>query len=366
MTRVVLFGRAGCHLCDEAREVVRAVCDETGARLVGGRHRRPTRVQGRDLVDELGRAGPGGRGRRRAAGLLADRRRASAANPYRGGSSTSSLTGRPGRPGGGASRGSWWTRSGRDLERTPGRGSRVRRGAPARVTCPPATVARLPGYLQALRALTADRVVTTSSEELATRRGRHPGAAAQGPVVPGLLRPARRRVRRACTSPSRSRVVLGLTTQRRVVIVGIGNLGHALASYSVFAERGFAVVGLVDADPAVVGTLGRRASWCSRPTELADVVERLRRDHRHHRDPGGRRAGRVRRARRGRRRRDPHVRAARAAGARARGPAGRRRRLGAADPRVPRPPPYRDRRLSPTNGRAPEGTRPSRRGRVSP
>ena len=49
-------------------------------------------------------------------------------------------------------------------------------------------------------------------------------------------------------------VVLGLTTQRRVVIVGIGNLGHALASYSVFAERGFAVVGLVDADPAVVGT----------------------------------------------------------------------------------------------------------------
>jgi redox-sensing transcriptional repressor len=49
-------------------------------------------------------------------------------------------------------------------------------------------------------------------------------------------------------------VVLGLTTQRRVVIVGLGNLGHALASYSVFAERGFAVVGLVDADPAVVGT----------------------------------------------------------------------------------------------------------------
>src|SRR5689334_8271990 len=31
MTRVVLFGRAGCHLCDEAREVVRTVCDEVGA-----------------------------------------------------------------------------------------------------------------------------------------------------------------------------------------------------------------------------------------------------------------------------------------------------------------------------------------------
>ena len=31
MTRVVLYGRAGCHLCDEAREVVRTVCAETGA-----------------------------------------------------------------------------------------------------------------------------------------------------------------------------------------------------------------------------------------------------------------------------------------------------------------------------------------------
>lgn len=28
--RVVLYGRAGCHLCDEAREVVRAVTAETG------------------------------------------------------------------------------------------------------------------------------------------------------------------------------------------------------------------------------------------------------------------------------------------------------------------------------------------------
>lgn len=29
--RVVLYGRAGCHLCDEARELVRAVCAESGA-----------------------------------------------------------------------------------------------------------------------------------------------------------------------------------------------------------------------------------------------------------------------------------------------------------------------------------------------
>ena len=30
MTRVTLYTRAGCHLCEEAREVVRRVCDATG------------------------------------------------------------------------------------------------------------------------------------------------------------------------------------------------------------------------------------------------------------------------------------------------------------------------------------------------
>ncbi|MBF4163863.1 glutaredoxin family protein [Nocardioides acrostichi] len=30
MPRVTLYTRAGCHLCDDARAVVRAVCDELG------------------------------------------------------------------------------------------------------------------------------------------------------------------------------------------------------------------------------------------------------------------------------------------------------------------------------------------------
>lgn len=29
--RVVLYGRAGCHLCDDARALVARVCDELGA-----------------------------------------------------------------------------------------------------------------------------------------------------------------------------------------------------------------------------------------------------------------------------------------------------------------------------------------------
>jgi redox-sensing transcriptional repressor len=48
-----------------------------------------------------------------------------------------------------------------------------------------------------------------------------------------------------------------------VVIVGIGNLGHALANYSGFSSRGFRIVALLDADPERqgedVGGLGIRA-----------------------------------------------------------------------------------------------------------
>src|ERR1700693_2907241 len=46
---------------------------------------------------------------------------------------------------------------------------------------------------------------------------------------------------------------LGLTRDWPVVIVGVGNLGRALANYRGFGARGFRVVALVDADPALVG-----------------------------------------------------------------------------------------------------------------
>ncbi|MDC7122214.1 redox-sensing transcriptional repressor Rex [Cellulomonas fimi] len=120
-------------------------------------------------------------------------------------------------------------------------------------TVPPATVARLPGYLRALHALAAEGAVLTSSDELASRAG--VGSAQLRKDLSFLGSYGRRGVGYDVAHLSEQvEVVLGLTTQRRVVIVGVGNLGHALANYSGFAERGFAVVGLVDADPAVVGT----------------------------------------------------------------------------------------------------------------
>ena len=47
--------------------------------------------------------------------------------------------------------------------------------------------------------------------------------------------------------------VLGLTQDWPVVIVGVGNLGHALANYGGFSARGFRIVALVDADRRRVG-----------------------------------------------------------------------------------------------------------------
>jgi redox-sensing transcriptional repressor len=47
---------------------------------------------------------------------------------------------------------------------------------------------------------------------------------------------------------------MGLNNDWSVVIVGVGNLGRALAHYGGFGSRGFKVVALVDADQTLIGT----------------------------------------------------------------------------------------------------------------
>ena len=64
---------------------------------------------------------------------------------------------------------------------------------------------------------------------------------------------------------------LGLSEDRRVAIVGVGNLGHALAGYGGFVERGFRIVAAFDVDPHTVGQ--RVGGVLIEPLErLADVV----------------------------------------------------------------------------------------------
>jgi redox-sensing transcriptional repressor len=50
---------------------------------------------------------------------------------------------------------------------------------------------------------------------------------------------------------------LGLDRTRRMVIVGAGHLGMALAGYRGFVEPGFTFVAMFDTDPAVIGQQSR-------------------------------------------------------------------------------------------------------------
>ena len=118
---------------------------------------------------------------------------------------------------------------------------------------PEATVTRLPLYLRVLNEA-AIETSTISSEVLAARAGVNAaqvrkdlshlgsyGTRGVGYEVSYLVREINRR--------------LGLDAERRVAIVGAGNLGQALASYGGFPTRGFHVVAAFDADPAKIGSL---------------------------------------------------------------------------------------------------------------
>jgi redox-sensing transcriptional repressor len=117
---------------------------------------------------------------------------------------------------------------------------------------PEATVARLPVYLRALHTLADSGADTVSSEELAVSAGVNSaklrkdlshlgsyGTRGVGYDVAVLI--------------DQISLALGLSQRWAVALVGVGNLGHALAGYAGFASRGFRIAALLDADRARVG-----------------------------------------------------------------------------------------------------------------
>ncbi len=50
------------------------------------------------------------------------------------------------------------------------------------------------------------------------------------------------------------RLILGLDRRWAVVVVGIGRLGRAVASYPGFQSQGFDIIGRYDADPKLIGS----------------------------------------------------------------------------------------------------------------
>ncbi len=117
---------------------------------------------------------------------------------------------------------------------------------------PDIIIGRLPIYLRALQRMAEKGMKTTSSQEL----GEHVGiSAAQirkdisqfgefgkqgtGYSIPFLI--------------DKLRDILKVNRMWDVVIVGAGDMGHALARYSGFANRGFRVCMIFDADRTKIG-----------------------------------------------------------------------------------------------------------------
>ncbi|MDQ3628667.1 MAG: redox-sensing transcriptional repressor Rex [Actinomycetota bacterium] len=117
---------------------------------------------------------------------------------------------------------------------------------------PEATVARLPVYLRALTASYDRGVSVASSQELATAAGVNSAKLRKDLSYLGSYgtRGVGYDVEYLRYQISRE---LGLTQDWAVVIVGIGNLGQALANYAGFSTRGFRIIALLDADPARAG-----------------------------------------------------------------------------------------------------------------
>ena len=135
---------------------------------------------------------------------------------------------------------------------------------------PAATVERLPRYLRCIEQLPPSRL-TISSKDLARLSNLNAAGVRKDLSFLGSfgIRGVGYHVDELA---GRIRRALGLTEDRAVVVIGVGNLGSALANYGGFGNRGFRIVGLYDADPAKIGKrVGGIAVRCI--TMLAEDAE---------------------------------------------------------------------------------------------
>lgn len=49
------------------------------------------------------------------------------------------------------------------------------------------------------------------------------------------------------------RKILGIDQKKNMIIIGVGNIGQALANYTNFEKRGFYLIGLFDVNPRIMG-----------------------------------------------------------------------------------------------------------------
>ena len=115
------------------------------------------------------------------------------------------------------------------------------------------TVRRLSLYLRFLEESAQRGVVTISSDELARRGGTTSAQVRKDLSFFGSF--GKRGLGYSVPELTDSlREILGLRREWRVIIVGAGKIGTALAQYRGFRQRGFRVIAVYDRDPKKVGT----------------------------------------------------------------------------------------------------------------
>ena len=136
---------------------------------------------------------------------------------------------------------------------------------------PDIIIGRLPIYLRALQRLSDQGIQTTSSQDLGALVGISAaqirkdisqfgefGKQGTGYSIPNLM--------------EKLRNILNMDRVWEVVIIGMGDIGHALAHYNGFANRGFHVSMVFDNDPKKIGqTVGD-----FRVLDTASMIEKIK------------------------------------------------------------------------------------------
>jgi redox-sensing transcriptional repressor len=117
---------------------------------------------------------------------------------------------------------------------------------------PDIIIGRLPIYLRALQRMSIQGLQTTSSQELGDYVGISAAQIRKDISQFGEFGKQGTGYSIAFLA-DKLKEILKVNRMWDVAIVGIGDMGHALARYGGFAERGFRVTLLLDSDPSKIG-----------------------------------------------------------------------------------------------------------------
>jgi redox-sensing transcriptional repressor len=136
---------------------------------------------------------------------------------------------------------------------------------------PAIVIGRLPLYLRALTQLSSDGRRVTSSQELSEKLGFSSAQIRKDLSYFGEFGKQGTGYEIEFLEKS-LKEILQVHHLWDMVLVGAGDLGHALANYNGFEKRGFRIVAIFDANPSKIGT--RMGEW--RVQAMEEIRETLR------------------------------------------------------------------------------------------